>query len=325
MVSPQSRGILCLLQNKEHARQAENDCGNAATGDWLREDTTVSIARFLSDDHFHRLSADFEFLIKMVQHCGGELELALRGPYFNIYHRGNSLAKVSFSSAEQYRVEISSTFYSESAVAEDKRFAGCISEGAKGRATLNLPADLLRAFFQKRYLDDLCSRIKRRNYSEETAVEQMLICDNRNREDFIIIDRQVAFPGRRDVRMDLLALRQVEPGANRYQFEIIEVKLGNNPDLRGNVAEQLDRYVQHVMKEHHAYKACYERQYEQKVALGLICDPPFEQIEITKEVTGVLVVTGYGGIAQPVLIELAHDHPRLQIIPLSLSLPSISR
>ena len=321
MVSPQPRGILCLLQSRERAWQDENDCANAATSDRLQEDTTVSITRFLSDDHFKRLSTDFGFLLRMVHGYGGELELALRGPYFNIYHRGNSLAKVSFSSAEQYRVEISSAFYNESEAAQDKRFANCISNVAGGRVTLTLPADLLHPFFQKKYLDDLCSRIKRRNYCEEIAVEQMLICDNRGREDFIIIDRQVVFLGLRDVRMDLLALRQVEPGANRYQFEIIEVKLGNNPDLRGNVAEQLDRYVQHVKTEHRAYKDCYEKQYRQKVALGLIYDPPFEQIEISQEVTGVLVVTGYGGIAQPVLKELANDHPRLQIIPLSLSLP----
>lgn len=286
----------------------------------VREENTVSIARFLSDDHFHRLSTDFGFLLKMVRDYGGELEIALRGPYFNIYHRGNSLAKVSFLTSGQYRVGISGAFYNESAVAEDKRFTDRISTVA-GRVALTLPANLLHPFFQKKYLDDLCSQIKRTNYGEEIAAEQMLICDNRGREDFIIIDRQVVFPGERGVRMDLLALRQVEPGANRYQFEIIEVKLGNNPDLRGNVAEQLDRYVQHVKAEHGAYKACYEMQFKQKVALGLIYDPPFERIEITEEVTGVLVVTGYGGIAQPVLKELANDHPRLQIIPLSLRLP----
>ena len=280
----------------------------------------MSIARFLSEDHFKRLSQDFGFLLKMIHGYAGELEIALRGPYFNIYYRGNSLAKVGFASAGQYRVEISSAFYNESAVAEDKRFTDCISTVA-GRVTLTLPADLLHPFFQKKYLDDLCSRIKRRNYSEEIAVEQMLICDNRGREDFIIIDRQIVFPGHKDVRMDLLALRQVEPGAKRYQFEIIEVKLGNNHDLRGNVAEQLDRYVQHVKTEHSAYRACYEKQYKQKVDLGLIYAPPFEQIEITEDVMGVLVVTGYGGIAQPVLRELANDHPRLQIVPLSLSLP----
>lgn len=287
--------------------------------------TTVSIARFLSDDHFKRLSTDFGFLLAMIHDYGGELELALRGPYFNIYHRGNSLAKVSFLPSSQYRVEISSAFYNGSAVAVDGRFSSCTTEGVRNRVTVTLPAKLLHPFFQKRYLDDLCARIRRRNYGEEIAAEQMLICDNRGREDFIIIDRQVVFPGCKGTRIDLLALRQVEPGTNRYRFEVIEVKLGNNRELRGSVAEQLDRYVQHVAREHQDYRHCYEKCYEQKVALGLIGNAPFKQIEIVEGVTGVLVVTGYLGIAEPVLQKLQTHHPKLRITRLPLLMPVLRR
>lgn len=50
--------------------------------------------RGLSDHGFDRFKADFKFLFSRVIEGGHELDLRLRKDYFNIYCRGNSLAKV---------------------------------------------------------------------------------------------------------------------------------------------------------------------------------------------------------------------------------------
>ncbi len=270
----------------------------------------MTIARWLNDDCMNRMTKDLRFLLKMIRASDGELELALRGKYFNLYYRGNSLAKVVFLASGRYRVEISSEFCRDSLACTDPRFSALASESVGNKTVLVLPPDLLHPFFQGKHLRDFRSRIKKRSYSEEITYEQMVITDNIGRDDLLIIDRQVTdsvCPG----RMDVLALRQVN--GEQYRFLILEVKLGNNPELKGEVAEQLERYVSHINAHFDSYRDCYERVYFQKKQLGLIDSPSHRAIEIVKDVEARVVVIGYSGMARSATNHLVSAHPSVEV------------
>ena len=141
----------------------------------------------------------------------------------------------------------------------------------------------------------------------------MLITDNIGREDLIIIDRQVMDTKHRK-KMDLLALDQNNMGD--YQFCVIEVKLGNNPELGGKVAQQLKYYKEEMISKNFLdYKKCYERNLKQKQELGLIKKDL--QINIIEGVCGVVVVGGYSGIAKTNISKLKKQHPEIRVMLLS--------
>ena len=155
------------------------------------------------------------------------------------------------------------------------------------------------------------SKIKKTGYSEELTFEQMLITDNLEREEIIIIDRQVT-DTKLHRRMDLLALKQVKD--NQYNFLVLEVKMGNNPELKSKVAEQVKTYVNHIKEYFQNYKKCYEKQYAQKKELGLFQTPQWDSISIIPDVHGSIVVGGYSGIAKEQITELKEKHPHLHVI-----------
>lgn len=64
----------------------------------------------------------------------------------------------------------------------------------------------------------------------------MLITDNLDRDELILIDRQVP-DTKLNRRMDLLALKQTQ--GSQYRFLVLEVKMGNNPELKDKVANQV--------------------------------------------------------------------------------------
>ena len=149
------------------------------------------------------------------------------------------------------------------------------------------------------------------NYGEEINFEQMLITDNLNREGFIFIDRQVT-DSRIRKRLDLLGLKQAE--GNQYKFVVAEVKLGNNKELKNDVALQLKGYVSHIQENFKDYKKCYETQFEQKQELGLFEELKFDEIEIINPVEGLVVVGGYSGLAKQQIKILKKSHPDIEVI-----------
>lgn len=110
--------------------------------------------------------------------------------------------------------------------------------------------------------------------------------------------------------MDLLALVQIKE--NRYQFQVLEVKLGNNIELSGKVYNQLNGYISHIEREFENYKFCYEMQYVQKKELGLI-DTVFDHIDIIKPVVGRIIVGSYSLIASDKIANLKKVDPNLNI------------
>lgn len=267
----------------------------------------MPIKRFFDEEYIPQIERDFGFLFRIIKDYKGELELSFRDNYFSLYYRGNSAAKIQIGNDDTYKILMHKKFCPQS-LAADSRFSPI---DAEAYISLTMPANLLHPLFQKKYLNEIFSNIKQANYSEELAFEQILITDNHGREDLLIIDRQVTDAKLQRQRIDLLALRQVEE--NRYSFLVLEVKMGNNPELKSEVAEQVDRYVTHLEKYWSDYRSCYERQYQQKKMFGLISIPQWESINIVQKVQGLIVVGGYSGLAKEQIRDLKMRYPNILV------------
>lgn len=261
--------------------------------------------RYFKEWQFNRVKNDFDFLIKRVVRSAGELDFRIRDGYFNIYYQGNSLAYIGIRQ-KGYLVKIHHKFLQGDVFKGDERF----SEKGTLRGEnveFRLESNELKPFFQQKYLTKLQSNIKKVPTSEEITFEHILITDNLNRDDLIIIDRQVTETALRGKRIDLLALKQVQ-GAE-YQFLVIEVKLGKNKELAGPVLSQLRFYMKHIEDTNHFYdwKTSYEQTYLQLKSLGLLVKPIYPEIRITRGVKGLVAVGGYSGVAEIYIEQLRPD------------------
>ena len=244
----------------------------------------MEICRYLDPENLGRMLRDCGFLIKTVVESRGELDLHLRDNYFNVYFQGNSLAKVTFLPRDEYKVEIHEKFFRGTLGA--KKLAYETGGSLNGYARIRVGHSKLPALLQKTTINQLQANIRKVHYGEELTFEQLLISDNLPTEEFFFIDRQVTYPHLDRKRLDLLALERIE--GNRYRFVVIEVKLGNNPDLRDKVAEQLDGYVSHLSgPAFPEYQTCYQLNYHQKRVLGLL-PVSHEEIHIENGVRGMV-------------------------------------
>jgi hypothetical protein len=268
------------------------------------------LKRYFSQDKFKNFLEDFDFLFKKIKESLDELDIKLRSNYFNLYYKGNSLAKVCFE-GENYKVAIHNKFI-ENVFDGDKRFNPKKSEGTPYVSYI-LEPKLLPAFFQTKHLKRIYSNIREVNYGEEIAFEQILITDNLNRQNFFIIDRQITETSLKRKRLDLLALKQVDKNKNKYHFLVIEIKLGNNPELKKDVGEQLEGYLTHIQGNFPSWKKCYEENYRQIKKTGIFDIPEYPEIEIVNSTQGVVVVGGYFNIAQKSIKQLENLYPDIKV------------
>ncbi|RLC28581.1 MAG: hypothetical protein DRH37_09260, partial [Deltaproteobacteria bacterium] len=202
------------------------------------------ITRYFSEDKFVKFKKDFSFLIKKIKDSKGELDLQIRpGNKFNIYYKGNSLAEVTIQKAN-YVIKIHKEFEPIEASERDpkhrfpmKRF---VFIGGTPYVLITLIPEELPKFFQSKIINALTSKIKKVNNGEEITFEQSLITDNIDSEEVIIIDRQVGGGGLSGI-LDLLALKKIDHA--KYRLVILEVKLGNNIELKNKVAGQIKKYI----------------------------------------------------------------------------------
>jgi len=266
------------------------------------------IKRFISDEgSFEKIKSDFGFLVNKITESGFEYDLQIRDNYFNLYYKGNSIGKISYKKTlGLYEVVIHHLFIGDKI---KNRFNPL---PYKRYLIFRIPRNQLHPLFSSQNLKSIASKVKRVEFQEEVIFEQMLMTDNVNREDFIIIDRQV-MDKVSNTKMDLLALKRKD--GRDYQFCVIEVKLGNNDELKGDVISQLIGYTDRIENNFGDYKNCYERNFRQKQALGLIEKPT--EIKIVRDVIGVVVVMGYSRLAKRNIMELYKKNPSIKVIQLS--------
>lgn len=265
------------------------------------------IQRYISDENnFKAICIDFEFLVKKIKKFGFEYSLEIRQDYFNLYYQGNSIGKIVYQSSKNlYKISINEKFVSKMV---NGRFKG---KAKNDYVSYDVPSMKLPAFFSDSNLKSLSQSVKDVNFQEETSFEQMLMTDNIKREDFVIIDRQVV-DHTSNKKMDLLTVKRID--IDNFQFCVIEVKLGNNPELSEDVAEQLYGYVQRIKDHFDDYKKSYEKNFEQKRALGLIEAPL--KIVIVPPVIGLVVVGGYSGLARESIKALKAQHEDIKVLHL---------
>lgn len=268
----------------------------------------MPIKRFCSDENFERVKKDFQFLTKFIQSSCGEYDLSIRENYFNLYYKGYSIGKIEPKRDKTYMVSIHSNFLSGTKADNAKYYKSKKSSGQY--FILRLETNHLHPFFQIKHLNEFASNVKKEP-SGEIGFEQTIITDNLNRNSIIMIDRQITDTELEGKRLDLLALKKVDE--NKYKFQLLEVKLGNNNELKDAVAKQLEEYVNHVKEHFVEYKECYEKQYIQKKGLGLIIQPTYKEIEIVEPVEGLIIVGGYSGMAHPKIKTLKAAYPNLEI------------
>ncbi len=270
--------------------------------------------RYFNDQKYLKLKEDFLFLFEIIRSSSGELDIKLRDNYFNLYYRGNSLAKIAFK-GEGYQITIHQKFLRE-AKSEGWIFDNdprlCDLKKASGDyCVFSIDKALLHPFFQTKYLKKIYGNIRNVNYSEELTFEQMVITDNLNREEMFIIDRQVTETSLKGRRMDLLALKQISKGENNYSFLLVEIKTGKNPELKKDAGSQLSAYLKHINSHFNEWKFSYEKNYEQIKGLNIFDNPKFQKINIVNDTKGLILVFGYSGIAKQQLFELSKSYPGL--------------
>jgi hypothetical protein len=256
-----------------------------------------------------RVARDFKYLLSVGKSSSGEVELALRKGRLSLYYRGNSLATIFFRPRDLYRIEIHQEFVKGLGEETMARF----EESCKYR-WVEVGAGDAHRILQRSHIKKLMTAIREKNHSEELTFEQILITDNLPAPAFMLIDRQVR-DRHLSRRLDLLGLRRLDDG--RYGFVVLEVKMGNNKELSGAVADQLQRYVDHIRAPEHgdAWARCYQKNYAQKRRLGWIDDDRMpREIEIDgSQVEGLVVVGGYTQRAAAQLARLRADHPGLKV------------
>jgi len=268
--------------------------------------STGVIRRYFADgDHLNRVISDFGFLVRMIRKSGGEYDLQLRDGYFNVYYKGNSLAKVTPIGGQKYRIEMHTEFVDGSVRGKLAKHAHRELSGGprtRGYARFLVRAEKLHPFLQSNHVRSVAANITRRNYGEEITFEQVLITDNPPTRKFVIIDRQVTDRGTRG-QMDLLALVR-DSDTSPFHFLVIEVKLGKNPELKGKVGRQLSDYVAHVQEHIKDYVDCYRENYRQKKLMKLFDETLPGEVEIEERVEGVVVTGGYSQLAETAKEEL---------------------
>ena len=264
------------------------------------------ISRYLSRETYEAVKKDFQFLIEKIKLSGFEYGLQIRDDYLNLYYKGNSLGKISYRKSKKlYKIKTHHKF-AEGAGFTIRRFK---HSREKEYILFTLESKQLHPFFSTRNLSLMAQKVKEVQFQEEIVFEQMLLTDNAERNDLIIIDRQVE-DRNSSTKMDLLALKRNKAG--KYQFCVLEVKLGNNPELKGKVFTQLNGYVERITKNFQQYKKCYEENALQKQELGLL--PGGLTIDIVKGVLGFVVVGGYSGLAEQSIRELKERHPNIKVL-----------
>jgi hypothetical protein len=271
----------------------------------------VICQRYFSDeDVLGRIKADFDFLIKRILESEFEYDLQLRHNSFNLYYKGKSLGKVSYSRKyDRYGISIHNKYVDDII---RKRFK--YRKQRKDYLNFELQKKELYPFYRLRNLKIMSNNVRKIFFQEEVTFEQMIMTDNVDREDFIIIDRQIVEAG---MRMDLLALEKKE-GAD-YQFCVIEVKLGNNREPGKRIINQIEGYVALIEKHFKECKEGYEKNFKQKKELGLFDKNQYVRnldVNIVSGVSRALVIGGYSGLAKIMIKELKKIDPSIRICQL---------
>ena len=110
------------------------------------------IRRYFSNESLlNTVAEDFKYLIRLVNDSYGEYVFQLRENYFNIYYRGNSLARIGLSTEGTYSVRIHRKFLCGSVLQKMDQYCVCQSHAGGTKVDpvirFRVKACQLRRFF----------------------------------------------------------------------------------------------------------------------------------------------------------------------------------
>jgi hypothetical protein len=152
----------------------------------------------------------------------------------------------------------------------------------------------------KKIMQEIRAKIvqHRKGKISEGVSETKHLADNMDlsRNEILIIDRQVAFPGKqKEGRIDLLGLRRLENG--KYTFAVIELKNKYNAEMAEVFTKQLVPYIKLLFGKYRQFAKTYREVIRQKLNLGLLKggEPKVADInEITrKDIMGIAVLDNF--------------------------------
>lgn len=121
--------------------------------------------------------------------------------------------------------------------------------------------------------------------------------DNRTigKNGVLVIDRQVAYPGTREGRIDLLGLKRLENG--KFTFVMLELKNKNNTDIANVFTKQVKRYIDLIYDHYEHFRLTYDEVIKQKIKLRLlkrIKGNIASKDEISKsDIEGIVILDNY--------------------------------
>jgi hypothetical protein len=121
--------------------------------------------------------------------------------------------------------------------------------------------------------------------------------DNRaiGRNGILVVDRQVAYPGTREGRIDLLGLKRLKSG--KFTFVMLELKNKNNTDIAHVFTKQVRRYINLIYNHYEHFRKTYEKVVKQKIELRLLrrieCNIASKGEISKKDIEGVVILDNY--------------------------------
>lgn len=286
--------------------------------------------------------ADLQFLAAMARNSGDKLQFAIRDGRVTLYHQGNLVCTVLAAPAKYgrpYKVAFGDRFVAPThprggwePLGEHWDLLDKIAEaaGSEGRLSggywyFNVTAGEMRHALDPAIVKRVMAAVRAIDYGGEIGFEQLFIAANQPRPGFIILDRQVAdsHPDFRRQRMDVLALRR-DDASGQYKFVVVELKLGANPAVEGDVIAQCRRYADHLSGDVAAdYAATYRLNYEQMRAFGFYRGAGMPAtVKIETGGVGKVVVIAHAAPGLDATIErLQKDNPDVHVHSLGFRLP----
>lgn len=232
---------------------------------------------------------DFEH----AKHAKGDaLIVEIRDNYLTLYFLGHSVNVVRRGKTGRYVLCADKTFDPSDLLGKNKKIVTRTNSGWEiSFEDIHGPGDfeqVMKAVIGKIVMH------KHGNISEGVSELNHFI-DNRagSKNGILVIDRQVAYPGLRENRIDLLGLKRLPSG--KSTFAVIELKNKNNPQIP-EVFSQVRRYIDGVYRKdvYENFRETYSKILKQKSELGFLVKfgapiAAFSEIS-KKDLAGIVVL-----------------------------------
>jgi len=264
------------------------------------------LKRFFDPKAFIKLKEEFTFLINSIKANKDELSITLGNNHIALYFHGISFVKIEFSIFGEYEVMIPKSLFPDS-LRDNKQFN--FRESASNYfAELNVP--LLQELLNESGLEQFKEKIKPSSLPETILFPHKLIQANKNRNDFIILDRFVTDGDLKGKRMDMIA---VSKNNDMYSLTILQSCLSTEGGTESASAGKLQNFMQNVKRHVEDYKINFKENYKQRYELGLYDSSFPNTIDINNKILGILLFPTNITPSK----SLSTNYPDLKILSLS--------